>query len=1004
MASDPHSRRIATLRLVAQLEIQLKEHVSERKSCLDKAYLTPRESLQRAYEQTILNDWNAEDHDGESQMWKTCFYKPIEEWRRKIRAFTQVISDAQAKNDAKRLQTSIQEQSKTSTQFHAFLESSTGFYHNLLAKIRAKHGLSLDRSVLSSLGGMPVETSVGNDVASSTSSTGSKQASSHYRMTIFRILIRLGDLARYQRDLAGFPDADWQAAWAYYLDAQRLLPEQGMPYNQLAVLCSYSHDEIGALFFYARSLALTVPSETGKSNIEVHMRDASMKKYLEARRKYLEHVNAPKKARVIGDGKPASERTPTSYNAELWKVFVYGYFGLHNADSVADLERVQANLENLLVDFDQIVKSDHLLHHSPSAAPQSSSGYGSAAYMQLMIYNIFATWSVSTQFLESALSNESARLLLLRRLNLVMQFSLGMLNSLVERFVASIAAQANWMELEVSVTSAHAAAASSETNMSEMSIAKLEILPVIATYLHWLSTASTRLVSFDYSASFDRSCFDKLQKSLGTLMTAILPQARRHNQLMHRFPTRGAPPLPEDVELYPFLPLNAAFSDTNFSALCTVHDSEESYWRRCFKIAKFAQRIASDPLLVAATRSPIQDPLHHFASSTTPSNQADRSQNPSFSNFNGIFLFNSTQLGDIHGHMTLEADSSSLGAAPDASPQGPSQHSQTFPGFQASLSSPSHRHHLNDQGPNDASSENSLHSQDFLVTSSGMRPSQQAQPLPIGEHITKLPSPTFDHQSSLNSALDQLADAISMDLDSHAHFHHQIPSNAQNMSHRVSPIALGPPKVLFQDILMDSSDMRGIQEGTGVSVHSSSASPISPSKSSHHRRSHQDVIGEGRASPNKDKRTTSSNSSSHQEISDPPPGQFGQTHQQQTDDIQMRSGAEGYDPWGKFPTGASPSFPPFGTSQNSAPSPIAPSGMGNGMEIASEAPILMSNGAPTWNPFLISQFPSPSHILAAQTADPLHSFLVTQPQAPNVGRPLLFPGSSNSKQHPSGPS
>jgi len=41
--------------------------------------------LQRAYEQAVVNDWNVEDHDGESQMWKTCFYKPIEEWRRKIR-------------------------------------------------------------------------------------------------------------------------------------------------------------------------------------------------------------------------------------------------------------------------------------------------------------------------------------------------------------------------------------------------------------------------------------------------------------------------------------------------------------------------------------------------------------------------------------------------------------------------------------------------------------------------------------------------------------------------------------------------------------------------------------------------------------------------------------------------------------------------------------------------------------------------------------------------------
>lgn len=30
--------------LIAQLEIQLKEHISERKSVLDKAYLTTRES------------------------------------------------------------------------------------------------------------------------------------------------------------------------------------------------------------------------------------------------------------------------------------------------------------------------------------------------------------------------------------------------------------------------------------------------------------------------------------------------------------------------------------------------------------------------------------------------------------------------------------------------------------------------------------------------------------------------------------------------------------------------------------------------------------------------------------------------------------------------------------------------------------------------------------------------------------------------------------------------
>jgi protein SMG7 len=78
----------------------------------------------------------------------------------------------------------------------------------------------------------------------------------------------LGDLARYHRDLYRDPAKNqWTQAASFYTRALRLWPENGHPYNQLAVLCSYNEDEFRTFYYYIRSLAVKLPFGTAKENV-----------------------------------------------------------------------------------------------------------------------------------------------------------------------------------------------------------------------------------------------------------------------------------------------------------------------------------------------------------------------------------------------------------------------------------------------------------------------------------------------------------------------------------------------------------------------------------------------------------------------------------------------------------------------------------------------------------------------------------------------------------------
>merc|ERR1712048_1191203 len=72
-------------------------------------------------------------------------------------------------------------------------------------------------------------------------------------------LVHLGDLARYQND---FSQAD-----IFYNLASKLLPGNGQPYNQLAILATAKFNHLQAIFFYCKSSCVQNPFPAATANL-----------------------------------------------------------------------------------------------------------------------------------------------------------------------------------------------------------------------------------------------------------------------------------------------------------------------------------------------------------------------------------------------------------------------------------------------------------------------------------------------------------------------------------------------------------------------------------------------------------------------------------------------------------------------------------------------------------------------------------------------------------------
>ncbi|CAN4118646.1 unnamed protein product [Withania somnifera] len=216
------------------------------------------QQMRENYEAIILEDHAfSEHHEIEYALWQ-LHYRRIEELRARFNAAIASSGSITSQTGKGLPRTGPDNITKIRMQFKTFLSEATGFYHDLMVKIRAKYGLPL--------GGFSDDP--GNQIPSSNDANKSIEVKKGL-ISCHRCLIYLGDLARY-RGLYGEGDSkarDLAAASSYYLQASSLWPSSGNPHHQLAILSSYSSDDLVAIYRYFRSLAVENPFTTARDNL-----------------------------------------------------------------------------------------------------------------------------------------------------------------------------------------------------------------------------------------------------------------------------------------------------------------------------------------------------------------------------------------------------------------------------------------------------------------------------------------------------------------------------------------------------------------------------------------------------------------------------------------------------------------------------------------------------------------------------------------------------------------
>lgn len=197
------------------------------------------QQMRENYEAIILEDHAfTEQHNIEYALWQ-LHYKRIEE----LRAHFSAALASAGSNTSQGVKGPARPDrvTKIRLQFKTFLSEATGFYHDLILKIRAKYGLPL--------GYFSEDTE--NQIV--TEKDGKKSAEMKKGLiSCHRCLIYLGDLARY-KGLYGEGDSksrEFTAASSYYLEAASLWPSSGNPHHQVFLFISMLSQSILCILSY----------------------------------------------------------------------------------------------------------------------------------------------------------------------------------------------------------------------------------------------------------------------------------------------------------------------------------------------------------------------------------------------------------------------------------------------------------------------------------------------------------------------------------------------------------------------------------------------------------------------------------------------------------------------------------------------------------------------------------------------------------------------------------
>ncbi|GBG59469.1 hypothetical protein CBR_g38493 [Chara braunii] len=318
---DPRALLEARYAKTQRLERQLRNAIQS-KGAVESNIRTLRNTIRDNYEAILLADHDfAEAREIEQAIWR-IHYKRIEEFRVRIRhlqagvaapvngawpvpqrgaaAATPALGvgkGAVGAGGSASIAARTDALMKALAGFKSFLSEASGFYHELVYKLRTKHGLPQDYLLFTTTGGgavvaaggggrgrgvgaLPFSSSGGGSGAEECNANSAEEteagAAAKSSMTAVqkcllschRCLIYLGDLTRYKELHSSNGLAkDYSVAAGYYLQAAALWPSSGNPHHQLAVLATYVDDEVMAVYRYFRSLAVDIPFLTARENL-----------------------------------------------------------------------------------------------------------------------------------------------------------------------------------------------------------------------------------------------------------------------------------------------------------------------------------------------------------------------------------------------------------------------------------------------------------------------------------------------------------------------------------------------------------------------------------------------------------------------------------------------------------------------------------------------------------------------------------------------------------------
>uniref|UniRef100_A0AAY5EK43 Nonsense-mediated mRNA decay factor n=1 Tax=Electrophorus electricus TaxID=8005 RepID=A0AAY5EK43_ELEEL len=154
---------------------------------------------------------------------------------------------SQAKNRANPNRSEVQ------ANLSLFLEAASGFYTQLLQELCTVFNVDLPCRVKSSQLGI-----ISNKQSSTSAIVKPQPSSCSYICQ--HCLVHLGDIARYRNQTS--------QAESYYRHAAQLVPSNGQPYNQLAILASSKGDHLTTIFYYCRSIAVKFPFPAASTNLQ----------------------------------------------------------------------------------------------------------------------------------------------------------------------------------------------------------------------------------------------------------------------------------------------------------------------------------------------------------------------------------------------------------------------------------------------------------------------------------------------------------------------------------------------------------------------------------------------------------------------------------------------------------------------------------------------------------------------------------------------------------------